>query len=158
MAYPISPLIALILLSHPLTSSNGFTATTYATNSLDDPNFIPGENMGTGHGEPKLTPPQLPAEILRTYAEQIKQIWETSVSTISALAFVTLLATLAVVATCFNAIEFTIRIQSMIEEHRDDTEMIAAYLARNKTAYAKAAAKEKLSMTKEEVVNDSEDE
>ena len=65
-------------------------SSTYAPDTLDDPQFIPGENIGTGHGEPILMPPALPGETLwpgetlREFGELIGKTFETA-STIALL-------------------------------------------------------------------------
>ena len=42
-------------------------------NILDDPQFIPGENIGTGNGEPVPTPPTRPVEALTEFGELVGQ-------------------------------------------------------------------------------------
>ena len=110
-------------------------SSTYAPNTLDDPGFIPGENIGTGHGEPNLMPPAPPGETLRDFGELIGQAFETA-PTIAVLFLVAIMMTVALVAFGLSAVMSTIRIQKMVgDQGRNDTELIAAYLARNKVAY-----------------------
>ena len=110
-------------------------SSTYAPDTLDDPQFIPGENIGTGHGEPNLMPPAPPGETLRDFGELIGQAFETA-PTIAVLFLVAIMMTVALVAFGLSAVMSTIRIQKMVgDQGRNDTELIAAYLARNKVAY-----------------------
>ena len=114
-------------------------SSTYAPDTLDDPQFIPGENLGTGHGEPNLMPPAPPGETLRYFGELIGQAFETA-PTIAVLFLVAIMMTVALVAFGLSAVMSTIRIQKMIgDEGRNDTELIAAYLARNKKANEQTA-------------------
>ena len=114
-------------------------SSTYAPDTLDDPQFIPGENIGTGHGEPNLMPPASPGETLRDFGELIGQAFETA-PTIAVLFLVAIMMTVALVAFGLSAVMSTIRIQKMIgDEGRNDTELIAAYLARNKKANEQTA-------------------
>ena len=110
----------------------------YASNSLDDPQFIPGENIGTGDGEPILMPPGLPGETLRIFWELIEQTFE-STPEIGLYFVIAVILTVTLVAVGLLAVMSTIRIQRMTGGHgRNETEEIAAYLARNKTAYDQA--------------------
>ena len=106
----------------------------YTPNTLDDPQFIPGENIGTGHGEPVLKPPAPPGENLREFGELIGQTFD-STSEIALWFLIAVIMTVGLVAIVLTAVMSTIRIQKIIGDRgRSDTEMIAAYLARNKAA------------------------
>ena len=110
-------------------------SSTYAPNSLDDPQFIPGETIGTGHGEPVLISPEPPSEILKEFGELIEETFESGPE-MAFLMLVAVIITVALVAVGLLAVMSTIRIQKMTGGHgRDDKEVISAYLARNKVAY-----------------------
>ena len=114
-------------------------SSTYAPNTLDDPGFIPGENIKTGHGEPIMMPPALPGETLREFGKLIGQTFETA-PTIAVLFLLAIMMTVVLVAVGLTVVMSTIRIQKMIGDHgRNDTELIAAYLARNKKANEQTA-------------------
>ena len=110
-------------------------SSTYAPNSLDDPQFIPGENIGTGHGEPILMTPELPGENLRKFGDMIERTFESAPSEMALLFIFAVTVTVALVAVGLLAVMSTIRVQKMIGDRgKNDTELIAAYLARNKVA------------------------
>ena len=114
-------------------------SSTYAPDTLDDPQFIPGENIGTGHGGPILKTPAPPGETLRVFWELIGQTFD-SVPWIGFLFLVAIMMTVALVAFGLSAVMSTIRMQKMIgDQGRNDTELIAAYLARNKKANEQTA-------------------
>ena len=110
-------------------------SSTYAPNSLDDPQFIPGENIGTGHGGPILMTPELPGENLRKFGDMMEHTFE-SAPEMALLFIFAVTVTVALVAVGLLAVMSTIRVQKMIGDRgKNDTELIAAYLARNKKAY-----------------------
>ena len=104
-------------------------------NILDDPQFIPGENIGTGNGEPVLTPPTrpgLPGEALTEFWELVGQTFLFGPEIVG-LFLVAIVWTVVLLIVALQAVMSTLRIQRMAEDiGRNDTELLAAYLARNK--------------------------
>ena len=102
----------------------------YIPNILDDPQFIPGENIGTGNGEPVLTPPTCPGEALTEFGELDVLLWA-----FVGLFLVEIVWTVVLLIVALQAVMSTLRIQRMAGDiGRNDTELLAAYLARNKKA------------------------
>ena len=96
---------------------------------LEDPNFIPG----TGHGE--LTPPILPGVTLGKFTVLIEETFKSSPET-AGLLLLAVTATDTMVAIALLAVMNTVGVQKKIGDRRkEDKELIARYLARNKVAY-----------------------
>ena len=96
---------------------------------LGDPNFIPG----TGHGE--LTPPVLPEVTLRKYLQSIEDTFIQSSTETTILMLLAVTTTIGLLAIGLLAAMNTVGIHRMIaagDRRKDDTVLIAAYLARNK--------------------------
>ena len=101
-------------------------------NILDDPQFIPGENIGTGNGGPVLTPPTRPGEALTEFGELVSQTFDSGPE-IAVLFIVAIVCTVVLVIVALQAVMSTLRIQRMVGDNgRNDTQLLAAYLARNK--------------------------
>ena len=107
----------------------------YIPNILDDPQFIPGENIGTGNGEPVLTPPTCPGEALTEFGELDVLLWA-----FVGLFLVEIVWTVVLLIVALQAVMSTLRIQRMAGDiGRNDTELLAAYLAMNKRTEDPAA-------------------
>ena len=101
-------------------------------NILDDPQFIPGENIGTGNGEPILTPPTRPGAALTEFGELVGQTFFFGPEIVG-LFLVGIVWTVVLLIVALQAVMSALRIQRMAEDiGRNDTELLAAYLARNK--------------------------
>ena len=97
-------------------------------NILDDPQFIPGENIGTGNGEPVLTPPTRPGDALTEFGELVGQTFFLGPEIVGLF-----LVAVVLLFVALQAVMSTLRIQRIAEDiGRNDTELLAAYLARNK--------------------------
>ena len=54
------------------------SSSTFIPDSLEDPQFIPGENIGTGNGEPILAPPTRPREAPTEFGEVVRQTFDSA--------------------------------------------------------------------------------
>ena len=110
------------------------SSSTFTPNTLDDPQFIPGETIGTGNGEPVLAPPTRPGEALTEFGELVGQTFD-SAPEIAGLFLVAIVMTVVLVIVAIKAVMSTLRVQRIVGDiGRNDTELLAAYLARNKKA------------------------
>ena len=106
------------------------SSSTFTPNTLDDPQFIPGENIGTGNGEPVLAPPTRPGEALTEFGELVGETFN-SAPEIAGLFLIAIVMTVILVIVALQAVMSTIRVQRMVGDiGRNDTEL----LARNKKA------------------------
>ena len=109
-------------------------SSTFVPDSLEDPQFVPGENIGTGNGEPVLASPTRPGEALTEFGELVGETFN-SAPVIAGLFLIAIVWTVILVIVALQAVMSTLRIQRMVGDiGRNDTELLAAYLARNKKA------------------------
>ena len=108
------------------------SSSTFIPDSLEDPQFIPGENIGIGNGEPVLAPPTRPGEALTEFGELVSQTFDSGPE-IAVLFIVAIVCTVVLVIVALQAVMSTLRIQRMVGDiGGNDTQLLAAYLARNK--------------------------
>ena len=61
-----------IELQVPRIEQDSMSSSTFIPDSLEDPQFIPGENIGTGNGEPILAPATRPREAPTEFGEVVR--------------------------------------------------------------------------------------
>ena len=106
------------------------SSSTFIPDSLEDPQFIPGENIGNGN--PVLAPPTRPGEVLTEFGELVSQTFDSGPE-IAVLFIVAIVCTVVLIIVALQAVMSTLRIQRMVGDiGRNDTQLLAAYLARNK--------------------------